>query len=87
MSPTPIKETLNCPVCGLPLYLSNDLFTKDHLGYCCYEDRYVYYYECLDCPLATEYGDTEEDAWEKAKQLIDKWREKFNRKEDSNGNA
>lgn len=87
MSPTPIKETLNCPVCGLPLDLSNDLFTKDHLGYGCYEDRYVYYYECLDCHLATEYGDTEEDAWEKAKQLVDKCLEKFNQKEAPNGDA
>ena len=78
MSPTPIKETLKCPLCG---------FTKDHLGYCCYEDRTVYYYECIDCPLASEYADTEDEAWEKAKQLVDKCLEKFNQKEDSNGNA
>nr|DAG15682.1 MAG TPA: zinc-ribbon domain protein [Caudoviricetes sp.] len=87
MSLTPIKETLKCPLCGLPLDLSNDLFTKDHLGYCCYEDRTVYYYECIDCPLASEYADTEDEAWEKAKQLVDKCLEKFNQKEDSNGNA
>lgn len=87
MPPIPIKETLKCPLCGLPLYLSDDLFTKDHLGYGCYEDRYVYYYECPDCPLATEYADTEEEAWKKAKHLIDKCLEKFNQKENPNGNA
>lgn len=66
-------KDIKCPLCSKALDLVYSLFRKDHLGYGFYEDRFVYYYACHDCKLAAEYGATEEEAAEKAEQLINKF--------------
>lgn len=55
-------KTLKCPQCGTPLTLVEVLFQIGHIG--------PFYYACHTCQLATEYGASEEEAREKAEQLI-----------------
>lgn len=73
-------KTLKCPVCGKILDLVNDHSLMVHMGNFHYENRSAFYYVCRKCQIATEYGESKGEAWEKAGQLIDKCLGKFEQK-------
>lgn len=55
-----------CPLCGFEMRLQSDAF---------YDDGYtrMYYYECLNCPLATTPADTAKEAENQIKDLISRF--------------
>lgn len=73
-------KTLKCPLCGAPLTLVDVLFRIERIGPFHYENRTVFYYACHNCQLAAEYGASEDEAWEKARRLIDRYLGSLNRK-------
>lgn len=73
-------KTLKCPVCGKILDLVDDHSLMVHMGNFHYENRSAFYYVCRKCQIATEYGKSKGEAWEKARRLIDKCLGKFEQK-------
>ena len=52
-----------CPLCGFEMRLQSDAFYDDGC-------TRMYYYECLNCPLATTPADTAKEAENQIKDLI-----------------
>ncbi len=63
-------KKLLCPLCGGLLELDDYLFQNVPLGYGRYESRQVYIYQCSECRLSAEYGETPEEARRYAEELI-----------------
>lgn len=63
-------KTLKCPSCGNEMQLQSDVYDED-----LYTGNYtrMYYYECINCPLATTPADTAKDAENQIKELISKF--------------
>lgn len=60
-------NTPKCPLCGHEMQLQSDVYDEDlYTGY--YTP--LYYYECINCPLATTPTDTAKDAENQLKELI-----------------
>lgn len=65
------NKEFKCPLCGglLDCWINN---REDvYVGYGCYEERTVYHYQCLECHLSVEEGETQEEADKNAQELIE----------------
>ena len=63
-------NTPKCPLCGNEMQLQSDVYDEDL--YTGYYTR-MYYYECIECPLATTPVDSAQRAEHQIKDLISKF--------------
>jgi hypothetical protein len=63
-------KTLKCPLCGNEMQLQSDVYDEDL--YTGYYTR-MYYYECINCPLATTPVDSAQRAEHQIKDLVSKF--------------
>lgn len=63
-------KTLKCPLCGNEMQLQSDVYDED-----LYTGNYtrMYYYECINCPLATTPVDSAQEAENQIKDLVSKF--------------
>lgn len=65
------NKEFKCPLCGGLLDCWINKREDVYVGYGCYEERTVYYYQCLECHLSVEEGETQEEADKNAQELIE----------------
>lgn len=60
-------KTPKCPLCGKEMQLQSDVYDED-----LYTGNYtrMYYYECINCPLATTPADSAQEAENQVKDLM-----------------
>lgn len=63
-------KTFKCPLCGKEMQLQSDVYDED-----LYTGNYtrMYYYECINCPLATTPADSAQEAENQIKDLISRF--------------